>query len=85
MYHAQRYYTLIRKHPVTWNALSLAVQELSENSVFPVGGGLLTRIDPRTRINSPYKNWPLSIDRFKRSTEVRFSKITGQFCGWDVI
>ena len=31
--------------------------QAKENEVFPVGGALLTRIDPRTRITSPYRTW----------------------------
>lgn len=33
------------------------LQQAKENEVFPVGGALLTRIDPRTRISSPYRSW----------------------------
>src|SRR5271165_6118307 len=33
------------------------LEQAKENEVFPVGGALLTRIDPRTRITSPYRSW----------------------------
>ncbi len=35
----------------------LFLEEAEKNKVFPVGGGLLTRIDPAARIKSPYRTW----------------------------
>jgi arylsulfatase A-like enzyme len=35
----------------------LFLEEAEKNKVFPIGGGLLTRIDPSARIKSPYKSW----------------------------
>src|SRR5271165_2516670 len=35
----------------------VCLEQAKENEVFPVGGALLTRIDPRTRITSPYRSW----------------------------
>jgi arylsulfatase len=33
------------------------LEEAEKNKVFPIGGSLLTRIDPTTVIASPYKSW----------------------------
>jgi len=35
----------------------LFLEEAEKNKVFPIGGGLLTRIDPTARIKSPYRSW----------------------------
>jgi len=35
----------------------LFLEEAEKNKAFPIGGGLLTRIDPTARIKSPYKSW----------------------------
>lgn len=35
----------------------LFLEQAKENKVFPVGGGLWTRLHPEDRIKSPYTHW----------------------------
>ena len=46
------------RHPKKLSELkALFLKEAEANKVFPIGGGLLTRIDPATRIKTKYTSW----------------------------
>ena len=48
------------KEPGRLEALkALFLEQAKDNKVFPVGGGLWTRLHPEDRVKSPYTHWRL--------------------------